>query len=94
MNSGNNSRTRSLFNHHITLGLRRLFMSQAAEPHQNFQEYPGASTVKGGGEGPTWPQLWRQNLGQCDQIRIKSRGGLQTQEAKLGKNPTQNFTMS
>ena len=47
---------------------------------------PCASKVTGTGEGPTWSQLWRQKLGQCDQIRIKSREGLQTQEAKLGKN--------
>ena len=70
-----------------TLGLGQLLMLQAAQSHQNLEEYPGASTVKGVREGPTWSQLWRQNLGQCDQIRINSRGGLQTQEAKLGKNP-------
>ena len=62
-------------------------MSQAAQPRQKFQECTGASTVRGEGKGPTWSQFWRQNLGQCDQIRTKSRRGLQTQEAKLGKNP-------
>ena len=46
----------------------------------------GVSTGKGVEKGPTWSQLWRQNVEQCDQMRIKSRGGLQTQEAKLEKN--------
>ena len=95
MNYKNNSWTRSIFSDHLTLGLGRLLVSRAAQPRQKFQECPlppGGSTVReegstARGEGLTWSQLCRQNLGQRDQIRLKSSGGLQTRQTELGKNP-------
>ena len=45
---------------------------------------PGGTSISGGQGALTWPQVWRQNLGQGHQIGGKTWEVPVPQEAKIG----------